>query len=124
MMNDELNAAADLRIRTKRFALRIVRLYSALGASGAKQVVGRQMLRRGTSVGAQYREACLARSVAEFVSKMECVTQELDETLYWLELLVEGGLVKKALLDPLVREANELTAIFVASSKTAKKGKS
>jgi four helix bundle protein len=122
-MNDELKAA-NLRARTKRFALRIIRLYSALGKSGAKAVIGRQLLRSGTSVGAQHREAYRARSTAEFVSKMECVTQELDETVYWLELLVEGGLVKKALLDPLVREANELTAIFVASSKTAKKGKS
>ena len=121
-MNDELKAE-DLRNRTKRFALRIIRLYSALGKSGAAQVVGRQLLRSGTSAGAQYREACRARSVAEFVSKMESAAQELDETLYWLELLIEGGLVKKGLLEPLVREANELTAIFVASSKTAKKGK-
>ncbi|MGA3067431.1 MAG: four helix bundle protein [Tepidisphaeraceae bacterium] len=121
-MNDQLKAQ-DLRSRTKQFALRIIRLYSVLARAGASQVIGRQMLRSGTSVGAQYREACRARSAAEFVSKMESASQELDETIYWLELLIEGGLVKQGRLDALLREANELTAIFVASSKTTKKGK-
>jgi four helix bundle protein len=120
-MKDDLKAA-ELRSRIKRFALRIIRLYAALGRSGAAQVIGRQLLRSETSVGAQHREAYRARSAAEFVSKLDCATQELDETIYWLELLIEAGIVKKKLLDPLINEANELTAIFVASSKTVKKG--
>jgi four helix bundle protein len=82
--------------------------------------LGRQLLRSGTSVGAQYREACRARSPAEFVSKLESANQELDETHYWLELLMEAGLIPKRLLDPLAQEANELIAIFVASAKQAK----
>lgn len=122
MLNDELKEC-NLRVRTKAFALRIIRLYSSLSKSGAEQVLGRQVLRSGTSVGAQYRKACRARSAAEFVSKMESASQELDETQYWLDLLVESGLVKKTRLEKLIQEADELTAIFVGSSKTAKKGR-
>ena len=87
-MNDE--SPSDLRNRTKVFALRVIRLYSALPRSTEAQVIGKQILRSGTSVGAQYREACRARSTAEFVSKMQSGRQELDETGYWLELLIEG----------------------------------
>src|SRR5690349_16881545 len=94
MRNEDQNPE-DLRSRTKRFALRVIRLYSALpyGTDEAARVLGRQMLRSGTSVGAQYREACRSRSTAEFVSKIESATQELDETCYWFELLMESGLV-------------------------------
>jgi four helix bundle protein len=111
----------DLRDRTKRFALRIVRLYASLPLTGAAQVVGKQVLRSGTSPGAQYREACRARSVAEFVSKMEGGLQELDETAYWLELLVEGNLVPRQRLTDLLKETQELMAIFASSVKTAKR---
>jgi four helix bundle protein len=110
----------DLKSRTKRFALRIIRLFRSLPRSPDAQVIGKQILRCGTSVGAQYREACRSRSNAEFISKIESSLQELDETAYWLELLVEGDLVKAEKLEELQRETDELTAIFVASVKTAK----
>jgi four helix bundle protein len=112
----------DLRSRTKRFALRIIRLYSALphGPNDAATVVGKQLLRSGTSVGAQYREACPARSAAEFISKVESATQELDETCYWFELLAESGLVAEEKLASLRAEGNELLSILIASAKTAK----
>lgn len=113
--------SADLKIRTKQFALSVVRLYCALPKTTEAQVLGRQALRSGTSVGAQYREATRARSGAEFVSKIECCLQELEETTYWLELMSEAGVLKSARPVDLLQEANELTAIFVASSKTAKK---
>lgn len=121
MMNDESNP--DLKSRTKEFALRVIKLYSALPKSTETQVIGKQILRSGTSVGAQYREACRARSNAEFISKMQSGLQELDETSYWLELLIDGSLVKADRLRNLQDEANQLTAIFVASVKTAKSRK-
>ena len=123
MLNDG-HRAEDLRQRTKRFALRVIHLYTRVRRDDAGSVLGRQMLRSGTSVGAQYREACRARSRAEFVSKLESATQELDETGYWLELLLESGIVDKGRLEDLVREVDELTAIFVASARTAKDGDS
>jgi four helix bundle protein len=118
MMNDE--SLPDLKHRTKEFALRVIKLFSALPKSAEAQVIGKQILRSGTSVGAQYREACRARSTAEFISKMQGSLQELDETSYWLELLVDSKLIKPARLGSLQDEANQLTAIFVASVKTAK----
>lgn len=81
------------------------------------------MLRSGTSVGAQYREAFRARSTAEFISKLECAAQELEETTYWIELLIESALVPAAKLEPLREEARALTAIFVASCVTAKRNR-
>ncbi|HWE95615.1 MAG TPA: four helix bundle protein [Tepidisphaeraceae bacterium] len=107
---------------TKRFALDVIRLYVELPKTGEAQVIGRQMIRSGTSPGSQYREACRARSVAEFVSKMSGGLQELEETGYWFELLVEGDIVPVARLAKLQPEANELTAMFVSSIKTARKG--
>jgi four helix bundle protein len=83
------NSPPDLRTRTKQFALRIIRLYGALPSGNVAQVLGKQLLRSGTSVGAHYREGCRARSTAEFVSKLEVGLQELDESAYWLELLVK-----------------------------------
>jgi four helix bundle protein len=99
----------------------VLRLYSSLPRTTPAQVLGRQVLRSGTSVGAHYREAYRARSPAEFVSKLECGLQELEETAYWLELLVDGGIVTSDKLRELSQEAEELTAIFVASVKTAKR---
>ena len=84
------------------------------------QVIGKQLLRCGTSVGANYRASCRARSQADFISKMGIVEEEADETLFWLELLVESGLVKENLLQDLIKETDELVAIFTASGKTAK----
>jgi len=114
--------ARDLRIRTKTFALRIIRLYS-LPKTTEAQVLGKQVLRSGTSVGAHYREATRARSPAEFVSKIEGGLQELEETVYWLELLIDASLVNESRLCELLREAEELLAIFVSSAKTAKKSR-
>jgi four helix bundle protein len=95
-------------------------LYGRLPASTVAQVLGKQLLRSGTSVGAQYREASRARSIAEFVSKMESGLQELDETAYWLELMAEAGVAPEPHLAPLRREANELIAMMVTATKTAK----
>ncbi len=110
----------DLRARTKDYALRIIRMYQALPRSGEASVIGRQVLRSGTSVGAQYREACRAKSKRDFISKMEGSLQELDETAYWLELLVDAGIVVNERLVELQNETNELLAIFIASVNTAK----
>ena len=110
----------DLKQRTKEFALRVIHLCSRLPRDPVCDVIGRQLLRCGTSIGAQYREACRARSTAEFVSKVESATQELDETQYWLELLVESDRVPAARLTDLRQEADELLAIFTASARTAK----
>jgi len=115
--------ARNLRARTKAFALRIIRLYSSLPKTTEAQVLGKQVLRSGTSVGAHYREATRARSAAEFISKIEVGLQELEETVYWLELLVDASLVNESKLCELLREAEELTAIFVSSAKTAKKSR-
>ena len=114
---------SDLRNRTKSYALRMIKLYQSLPKSGEAQVIGKQILRSGTSVGAQYREACRAKSPADFISKMEGSLQELDETGYWLELLAESGIMTANQLADLQKENNELTAIFVASVITAKKNK-
>jgi four helix bundle protein len=115
---------SDLKNRTKAYALRIIKLYQALPKSGDAQVLGKQILRSGTSVGAQYREACRAKSPADFINKMEGSLQELDETGYWLELLAESKIIPAERLADLQKENNELTAIFVASVKTTKKNRS
>lgn len=114
----------DLRVRFKRFALRVIRLYSSLPSTTVAQVLGKQVLRSGTSVGAHYHEGHRARSTAEFVSKREVGLQELEETCYWLELLVESEIVRADLLAPLHQEADELVAILVSSIKTAKQSRS
>jgi four helix bundle protein len=118
MMNG--SQKADLRLRTKAFALRIIHLYGSLPKMTEAQVLGKQLLRSGTSVGAQYREAVRARSRAEFVSKIEAALQELEETVYWIELLADGRIVPIKRLQKLLCEAQELIAIFVQSAKTAK----
>lgn len=110
----------ELSHRTKQFALRIIRLYAALPDSELARVLGKQLLRSGTSVGANYREACRARSDAELVSKLGIVTQELDETLYWMELIVDAEVIPPGRLAELQSEAEELMKIFVTSIKTTK----
>ncbi len=111
----------DLKRRTKQFALRVIRLVEALPRTRTAQVVGDQLLRSATSVAANYRAACRARSQADFVHKLGLVEEEADESLFWLEMVVETELVPAARVQDLVQEADELTAIFVASRKTAKK---
>ena len=111
---------SDLLPRTKQFALRIVRLYTRLPKSAESQVIGKQLLRSGTSVAANYRECCRARSKAEMVSKMGIVEQELDESVLWLELLGDAEIVRGELLADILDEANQLLKIAVASIKTLK----
>jgi four helix bundle protein len=113
----------DSRARTKALALRIVRLSSASPKSAKAQVLGKQVRRSGTSVGAHDREAHRTRSSAEFVSKLECGLQELDETCYWLELLTESDIVPPERLADLIDEANQLIAILVTCVKNAKRSK-
>ena len=110
----------EMQARTKAFALRIIKLVDTLPRSTAGQVIGRQLLRSATSVGANYRAACRAQSHAEFAAKLSIVVEEADESLYWLELLKESSLTKPARLFELQIEANELVAISAAARKTAK----
>ena len=111
----------DLKERTKKFALNIIKLVESLPHNNVAGIIGRQLLRSGTSVGANYRSACKARSRADFISKMGIVEEEADETIYWLELLVESKIVNDDQIQLLLRESNEITAIIVASIKTARK---
>ena len=111
----------DLKRRTKQFALQAIRLVEALPRTRTAQVVGDQLLRSATSVAANYRAACRARSQADFVHKLGIVEEEADESLFWLEMVVETELMPAARVEDLIKEADELTAIFVASRKTAKK---
>ena len=110
----------ELQTRTKAFALRVITLVDTLPRSMAGQVIGRQLLRSATSVGANYRAACRAQSRAEFAAKLSVVVEEADESLYWLELLQESSPIKAVRLTDLLKEANELVAISVAARKTAK----
>lgn len=121
--NSLFNFMNDLKIRTKKFALRIIKLYTALPKTTEAQVIGKQILRSGTSVGAQYSESIRARSTAEFISKIESALQEFEETTYWIDLLIESEIVKGEKLKDLQIEAEELIAILVSSVKTAKKNK-
>jgi four helix bundle protein len=109
-----------LKQRTKQFALRVIRLSEALPDNVTGAVISRQVVRCGTAVGANYRAACRARSKAEFASKLAYVEEEADETAYWLELIIEAGLLKRELIEDLLKEADELTAIMVSSRKTIK----
>jgi four helix bundle protein len=119
--NGEPMTPRELQIRTKAFALRVITLVDTLPRSTAGQIIGRQLLRSATSVGANYRAACRAQSRAEFAAKLSVVLEEADETLYWLELLQESTLIKAERLTELMKEANELVAISVAARKTAKR---
>jgi four helix bundle protein len=110
----------QLRDRTKAFALRVIRLYRSLPYKTDAQVLGKQLLRCGTSVAANYREVCRARSKAEFVAKIGVVVEEADEVVLWLELMAESGIVPLAKTEDLLKEANELTAIYAASQRTAR----
>jgi len=110
----------DLSHRTRRLALAVINLYVSLPRSTVSYVLGRQLLRSGTSVGAQYRESQRAKSNKDFISKIEGALQELEETGYWLELLRDSKSSKPERIEPLYAEANELTAIFVSVAKTVK----
>ena len=110
----------ELKDRTKAFALRVIRLVEALPTGRTTDVIGRQLLRAGTSVGANYRAACRGKSRKDFVSKLGTVEEECDESLFWMELLVEAGLVPLDRLAELMTEADEILSIIVASRKTAR----
>lgn len=110
-----------LKDRTKQFAIRIVRVFKALPKTDEARILGKQLLRSGTSVGANYRAVCRARSTAEFIAKIGVVVEEADETVFWLELLIETEIVPAAKLVPLLQEPNEILAIVAASQVTAKK---
>ena len=113
--------ARDLKDRTKKFALEVIHLMGQLPSGQTGWVLGKQLLRAGTSVGANYRAACKSRSKAEFIAKIGIVEEEADECCYWLELIKESKLVGISKVENLYREANELTAIMVASRRSASK---
>src|SRR5881394_992772 len=113
----------DLRERTKRFGLRVLRMFSRLPKTAEAQVLGKQVLRSGTSIGANYREAFRGRSKAEFIAKCGDSLRELEETAYWLELLVAGKIVPADKLSALRQECDELTAIFVTIVKRSKENR-
>ncbi len=112
--------AEDLKKRLKVFALRIIKLAESLPNSLTGKVIGNQIIRSGTSPGANYRSACLGKSDKDFLNKLKMVEEELDETIYWLELLVESGLIKSNLLNDLILENQELLKIIVSSITTMK----
>lgn len=110
----------QLKLRTKKFALRIIRLIENLPGNLTNKVISNQLMRSATSVGANYRAACRSRSKQEFISKIEIVEEEADESLYWLELIKEKKIFKDEKISGLLKEANELTAIFTSTAKTAR----
>src|SRR5271166_3776472 len=109
----------EMRLRTKAYANRFVKLCSALPGNWIAQTLGKQLLRSGTSVGANYRAVCRTKSNLDFINKLRIVEEECDESLFWMELLVDNNLVKAVLLQSLMKEADEILAIVVSSAKTA-----
>jgi four helix bundle protein len=104
----------DLKQRTKQFAMRVMKLVGALPDSSVGRAIGCQLVRSGTAVGANYQSACRGRSKAEFIAKLGIVIEEADESAYWMELIIEGNLLKRELVEPLFEEANQLVAIMTA----------
>jgi four helix bundle protein len=119
-MNKKEDDMQDMKQRTKAFALAIIRLYARLPKTTEGQILGKQVLRSGTSIGAHYREAQRAKSDADFISKLEGGLQEAEETRYWLELLAEAGIVDSDELQPLYEEVGELIAIMITMVKHTK----
>ena len=113
----------DLKDRTKKYGLRMMKLSDALPKTNSGKVIGNQLLRSGTSVGANYRAACRARSKTEFIAKLGVVAEEADECAFWLELIMEGQLLKLRLIESLYQETKELIAIFTTTLKSAKSKK-
>jgi four helix bundle protein len=110
----------EMKKRTKAYANRVVKLCSALPDDWIARTLGKQLLRSGTSVGANYRAVCCAKSNSDFINKLRIVEEECDESQFWMELLAENNVIKPSRLDALMKEANELLSIFVASAKTAR----
>ena len=115
-MNEEI-----FKARTKQLALKIIELIESLPRNRAADVIGRQLLRSGTSIGANYRAACRGKSKADVISKLAIVEEEADETIYWMELLIESKIVYTSRIDALIRETNEILAMVVASIKTLRR---
>ncbi|MEK7580046.1 MAG: four helix bundle protein [Patescibacteria group bacterium] len=109
----------DLKKRTKEYALRIIKLIKALPNTVEGRAIGNQLIRSGTSVGANYRAVCRARSRAEFISKLGVVIEEADESAFWLEIIIEIGMIKRETIEPLLQETNEIVAIMVSSRKSS-----
>jgi four helix bundle protein len=120
MRQDGSAEGVDLRVRTKKFALRVIRVFSVLPKQPEAEVIGKQLLRSGTSVGANFREAHRSRSDAEFVCKVGDCLKELEETCYWQELLVDAEMVLADRLSPLLGECNQLIAILTTIAKKVK----
>ena len=114
---------SDLKARTKTFAVRVIRLVERMPRTRTADIIGKQLLRCATSVGANYRAACRGKSSADFIAKMGIVEEEADEAVYWMELLMEAGAVRKDDIAELLNEANQLVAITVASIRTARRNK-
>lgn len=114
---------SELKDRTKSFALRVMKLVDALPNTVSGRAIANQLVRSGTSVGANYRAACRSRSKAEFAAKLGTVVEEVDECCFWLELIMDGALLPRQPVEPLHKEADELTAIFVASVRTSKESR-
>jgi four helix bundle protein len=110
----------EFKARTRKYAIRVIRLVDALPASRSTNALANQLVRSGTSVGANYRAACRAKSRADFISKMGTVEEETDEPLYWMELLVESGKIKPERVASLMKEGSEILAMVCASAKTAR----
>ena len=115
---------AEMKERTQKFALRVIQLVESLPLRRTADILGRQLLRSGTSVGANYRAACRAKSQADFIAKMGIVEEETDESIYWMELLLLAGIIPIDQTDPLIKEAHEILAITVSSINTARKHRS
>ena len=113
-----------LQQRTKQFAIRVFKLAKAMPRTAESCVISRQMIRSASSVAANYRAACRGRSRAEFIAKLGIVEEESDETVFWLEMIIEAGIFKKEKIAPLLKEANEIVSIIVVSLKSSKKNKS
>ena len=111
----------DFKARTKKYAIRVIRLVDALPASRSTNALANQLVRSGTSVGANYRAACRAKSRADFLSKIGTVEEEADESLYWMALLIESGKIKADRLAGLMKEGNEILAMVCASGRTARR---
>ena len=120
-MNTQGNMRDELRERTKQFALRIIRLWRTLPTHDDAQVIGKQLLRCGTSVGANYRAACLAKSGKDFLNKLRICQEEADESCLWIEYIIEAGILPESKLSNLLDEAQQLTAIMTSSAITVKK---
>ena len=113
----------EMKLRTKRFALRIIKLVESLENTRTSEIIGKQLLRSGTSVGANYRAACRAKSTADFISKLSIVEEETDECVYWIEMLVESNQIRQNLVENLLDEANQILSIVVKAIKTSKENR-